>query len=81
MHAVVNGPRLQATRRKLQAKVGDAFDCVATMLGGRPRYGQDMVGNGGTKREVLNAMLEVAEATQTLKSRVPTAECRIRHRP
>jgi hypothetical protein len=80
-HVLVDCPRLREARRQLRNKVGDAFNCIATMLGGRPRNGQGRVGNGGINREVLNAVLEFADASQRFKSRAPAARPREQHRP
>lgn len=77
VHVVIDCPRLREERRHLRNKVGDAFNSIATMLGGRPRNGQGKVINGNINREVLNAILEFAEASQRFKSRVPATTLRV----
>ena len=78
MHVLVDCPRLREARQQLRTKVGDAFNSIATMLGGRPRNGQGKTSNGGINREALNAVLEFADASQRFKSRAPARE---QHRP
>jgi ribonuclease HI len=81
VHVLVECPRLREARRQMRNKVGDALNSIATMLGGRPRNGQGRVDNCGIKREVLNAVLEFAEASQRFKSRVPATSPKEQHRP
>jgi hypothetical protein len=81
VHVVVDCPRLREVRRQLRGKVGDAFNSIAIMLGGRPRNEQGKPHKVGINREVLNAVIEFAEASQRFKSRVPAAMPREQHRP
>jgi hypothetical protein len=80
VHVVVDCPKLREARQQLRNKVGDAFKSIAIMLGGRPRNEQGKANNGGIDREILNAMLEFAEASQRFKSRAPPARPREQHR-
>ena len=43
VHVVVDCSRLRVARRKLRDKVGDAFDSIASLLGGQPRNEQGIV--------------------------------------
>ena len=74
VHVVVDCSRLRTARRQLWDKVGNAFNNIASMLGGQPRDGQGKAINGGFNREVLKAILEFAEASQRFKSRAPATE-------
>lgn len=78
---VVDCPRLRDARRQQRIKVGDAFNSMVTLLGGRPRNEQGRARNGGINREALNAVLEFAETTKRFKSRAPAARPREQHRP
>ena len=81
VHVVVDCPRLREARQQLRKKVGDAFNSIASMLGGQPRSGQGKISNGGIKREVVKAVLEFAETSQRFKSRAPAARPKEQHRP
>jgi ribonuclease HI len=81
VHVLVDCPRLREARQQLRTTVGDAFNSIATMLGGRPHNEQGKASNGGINRDVLNAVLEFAEASQRFKSRAPAARPREQHRP
>jgi hypothetical protein len=58
VHVLVDCLRLREARQQLRTKVGDAFNSIATMLGGQPRNGQGKASNGRINREVLNVVLE-----------------------
>ena len=79
VHVIVDCPRLREARRKLRDQVGDAFNSIATLLGGGNGPGQ--VSNAGRERIVLKAVLEFAEASQRFTSRAPATECQEQHRP
>jgi hypothetical protein len=64
-------PKLRKLRQQLRGKVGDAFNNVAGMLGGRPRDNQDKTKRCSINRSVLNAVLNFTEASKRLMSRVP----------
>jgi ribonuclease HI len=73
VHVVVDCVKLRTERRQLRDKVGDAFNSIASMLGGPPRNEQGKDGNGVFNRDVLKAILEFADASQRFKSRVLAA--------
>lgn len=79
LHVVIDCPRLREARRKLRDQVGDAFNSIATLLGGRNEPGQ--VNNAGRERNVIQAVLEFAEASQRFTSRAPATESQGQHRP
>lgn len=79
VHVVVDCPRLGEARKKLRDQVGDAFSSIATLLGGR--NGHRQVNNAGRERNVVQAVLEFAEASQRFTSRAPATETRGQHRP
>ncbi len=81
VHVLVDCPRLQEARRQLRSKVGDAFNSIATMLGGRPQNEQGKASNSGINREAPNAVLEFADASQRFRSRAPAARPREQYRP
>jgi hypothetical protein len=80
-HVVVDCPRLREARQQLRNKVGDAFNSIASMLGGRPRNEQGKASKCGINRDVLTAVLEFAEASQRFKSRAPAAKPSEQSRP
>ena len=65
---MVDCPNLRELRGKLRNKIGDAFNNIALMLGGRSRETQ----NGQQRSidtEVINAVLEFAQESQRFQSR------------
>ncbi len=70
VHVVVDCSRLKTARRQLRDKVGDAFNSITSMLGGQRQNEQRKAGDGGFNREVLKAILEVADLSQRLNHRL-----------
>jgi hypothetical protein len=58
VHVIVDCPRLRDLRQKLREKIGNEFNNISSML-------------GGAGKEVLNAVLDFAEASRRFYSRVP----------
>ena len=58
VHVLVDCPRLRELRQKLREKIGDNFNNLSTMLGEKGK-------------EVVNAVLDFAEASRRFYSRVP----------
>jgi hypothetical protein len=57
-HVLVDCPKLRELRQQLRKKVGEKFNNISSML-------------GGAGKEVLNAVLDFAEASGRFRSRVP----------
>ena len=53
---------MKTLRQKLQEKIGDALDIISLMLGVTQHNKQGNVTGSSTNREVLNAVLDFAEA-------------------
>lgn len=53
-----NCPKLRDLRQKLQDKIGNNFNSISSMLGRK-------------SKEVINAVLDFAEASGRFRSRVP----------
>ena len=71
VHVLVDCPKLKSLRQQLRRKIGDAFNEISTMLGGKGRAGPGQ-GKGGNVHSILNAVLDFAEASQRFRSRVPS---------
>jgi hypothetical protein len=69
VHVLVDCPRLTNLRRQLRWKIGEAFNDISAMLGGKGRARQGQ-GKGGNVHNILNAVLDFAEASQRFRSRV-----------
>ncbi|XHF99701.1 hypothetical protein AWENTII_013004 [Aspergillus wentii] len=72
-HVLVDCPRLAELRRKLRQEVGDAFNSVASLLGGSiegERGKPDTV----SRAKTVNAVLDFAEASQRFRSRAPQGQ-------
>jgi hypothetical protein len=70
VHVLVDCPRLKSLRQQLRRKIGEAFNDISAMLGGKAELGKDK-GKGGTVHNILNAVLDFAEESQRFRSRVP----------
>jgi hypothetical protein len=70
VHVLVDCPRLKSLRQQLRGKISEAFNDISAMLGGKGRARQGQ-GKGGNVHNVLNAVLDFAEASQRFRSRVP----------
>jgi hypothetical protein len=55
---------LTAVGIQLRSKIGDAFNNIAVMLGGKPCGNQGKAKGWSINRNVLNAVLDFAEASQ-----------------
>lgn len=68
VHVLVDCPHLRELRQELRSKIGDAFNDITAMLGGKPRdiqKGKPWVVNA----EVLNAVLDFAQKSQRFQAR------------
>jgi len=65
---LVDCPHLRELRQELRSKIGDAFNDISTMLGGKPHDAQKKKG-WSMNTEVLNAVLDFAQASQRFQSR------------
>lgn len=70
VHVLVDCPRLKYLRQQLRRKIGEAFNDISAMLGGKSQVGPGQ-GKGGNVHYILNAVLDFAEACQRFRSRVP----------
>src|SRR6516162_9649129 len=61
---LIDCPKLSDLRQQLRSKIGDAFNNIAVMLGGKPHGNQDKAKGWTINRDVLNAVLDSAEASQ-----------------
>ena len=61
VHVLVDCPKLRDLRQQLRSKIGDSFNNISAMLGGKAPTGQG--------KSVLNAVLDFAEASQRFQSR------------
>jgi hypothetical protein len=58
VHVLVDCPKLRDLRQKLRDKIGNNFNSISSMLGGK-------------SKEVVDAVLDFAEASGRFRSRVP----------
>ena len=70
VHVIVHCPRLYELRQQLRIKVGDAYNNIANMLGGRLLDKQGKPITGPVNKEVVKAVIEFADASQRFRSRV-----------
>jgi hypothetical protein len=68
---MVDCPKLREARRQMRSKVGEAFNSVAVMLGGKPGGDPAKAKNWSIDRDMLNAVLDFAEASKRFQSRAP----------
>ena len=69
VHVIVDCPKLCVIRKELRAKVGDSFNSVAWMLGGRQKNARGKETQWPINRAVLKAVIEFAEKSQRFCSR------------
>jgi hypothetical protein len=69
VHVLIDCPRLSTLRQKLREEVGEAFNNITLMLGGRDKQGPKK-SNGSVQRKAVNAVLDFAEASLRFQSRV-----------
>jgi hypothetical protein len=55
---MVDCPKLREARRQMRSKVGDAFNSVTVMLGGKPGGDPAKAKNWSIDRDMLNAVLD-----------------------
>jgi hypothetical protein len=67
----VDCPKLLGLRQQLRRKMADAYNNISTMLGGRPYGNQGKARECPNNRDILNAVLDFAEASQKLLERQP----------
>lgn len=67
-HVLVDCPKLREPRQQLRSRIGDAFNSIAEMLGGK-RQGQAK--GWKSNDSVLEAVLDFAEASKRFTSRAP----------
>jgi hypothetical protein len=65
VHVLVDCPTLRKLRQQLRNKIGDAFNNVSIMLGGKP---QGKTNGCAINRDILTAVLEFAEASQRFRT-------------
>ena len=71
VHVLVDCLRLKNIRQELRAKVGDAFNSVTSMLGGRGQEGTEGRISSTAQDSMIGAVLDFAEASQRFRSRAP----------
>jgi hypothetical protein len=70
VHVLVDCPGLRDLRQQLRRKIGYVFNDISAMLGGKGRNNKGR-GTGGGTQDILNAVLDFAEASRRFRSRVP----------
>jgi ribonuclease HI len=68
VHVLVDCPDLRELRKELRDKIGDAFNDISTMLGGKPQDARKRKG-WTINAEVVDAVLDFAQASQRFQSR------------
>jgi ribonuclease HI len=81
VHILVDCPSLGVLRQQLRGKIGDAFNNVSSMLGGKLNNRQGKAQQWSINREVLDAVLEFADASKRFQSRVQGPPQRNRQQP
>ena len=71
VHVLVDCPKLINIRQKLRKEIGDAFNDISIMLGGRGQGKQKGKGISSAQHSTLSAVLDFAEASHRFLSRVP----------
>jgi hypothetical protein len=69
IHVLIDCPRLSTLRQKLRKEVGEAFNNISLLLGGRDKQGPKKL-DGSAQRRAVNAVLDFAEASLRFQSRV-----------
>jgi hypothetical protein len=70
IHVLVDCLRLSTLRQKLRKEVGEAFNNITHMLGGRDKREPKRLGSSAQARSAVNAVLDFAEASLRFQSRV-----------
>jgi hypothetical protein len=68
-YVLVDCPKLRDLRQQLRNKIGDPFDSISAMIGGRAHGNQGKRKEWSIDRDVLNAVLDFAEASQRFQTR------------
>jgi hypothetical protein len=77
-HILVDCPKLRTARQKLREKIGQRFNAISLMLGGKPHNpGTDTGRKWTISKKELEAVLEFAEETQRFVSRGTIEEERV----
>jgi ribonuclease HI len=71
VHILVDCPKLCDVRQQLREKIGDAFNNIADMLGGKSENMQGKATKWSFDRSVLNAVIDFANASKRFQSRSP----------
>ena len=71
VHVLVDCPRLKELRQELRKKVGDAFNNISCMLGGRGQEVKEGRLGSSAQESTIGAVLDFAEASQRFHSRAP----------
>jgi hypothetical protein len=72
VHVLINCPRLSTLRQKLRKEVGEAFNNISLMLGGRDRQEPKKL-DSSAQRSAVNAVLDFAKASLRFQSRAARA--------
>jgi ribonuclease HI len=67
-HVLLDCPELRQLRRELREKVGEAFNSMSTLLGGRSEEGRGKI-SSASRAKTVEAVLDFAEASQRFQSR------------
>lgn len=70
VHVLIDCPRLAVLRQKLRKDIGDAFNNISLMLGGRDEAGQKKI-SSSAQHSTVKAVLDFAEASRRFQSRAP----------
>lgn len=68
---LVDCPRLRELHQELRKKVGDAFNIISCMLGGRAEKGKEGGLSSSAQESTIAAVLDFAGASQRFQSRAP----------
>jgi hypothetical protein len=69
VHVLVDCSKLRDLRQQLRSKIGDAINNTRAMLGGQTNDTQGKSKSRTLNREVLDAVLDVAEASYRFQAR------------
>ena len=71
MSILVDCPKLINLRQKLRREIGDVFNDISIMLGGRGQSKQEDKISSSVQIDSLKAVLDFAEASHRFLSRIP----------
>ena len=69
MHVLVHCPLLRDLRKEMRSRIGDSFNSVARIIGGSGTNRQDIAGRWPINKEVIEAVIDFATASQRFCSR------------